>query len=255
MTVEDKKAKIRGVVEELKARSVSHETFRPYHEKVRTALQTIDAQIESIEEQYRRAVGDVEELEEDDQVKKGHNDQSFYPHRYVEALKEKFALQEQFVTWSGVAQHISRIAVEKYAEALSESRALDIERDAMKRFAEYQQRQENFHQKLIEDRLRVLEDAQRREIDWFKKEVIGALTDLYREMNAGKSGVVDEKSLKQRFERTPPPPVIKPVVVEAPESTPASSSGPDPFGELPKHNGASKARAKLDTLGFSEDDE
>jgi hypothetical protein len=83
--------------------------------------------------------------------------QSNVPREIYECVWNMWSYLKQMNTWITLLMRMFRTASQKFAKALSKVRDLDIEKESLNRFSDVQKREQEFHEKVVQDALKRVE--------------------------------------------------------------------------------------------------
>lgn len=131
----DNESQIRRIFEEVKNSSITHENHEKYYDKIMNTLAIIHAQIENEYSQYLELEAEYAKLGKQERTKKAIEDK-IVPLDVFATYVNMSRRERQITSWLILAHEITETSLKKFGTALSDAKAFEIKRDALREMRE-----------------------------------------------------------------------------------------------------------------------
>ena len=148
---------VKSILEELNQASISIGNCKKYFDKIRNTEQIITAQIENNKTDYNDQMARFKDMTGKQSFKDGY-DQGIVSAKLYDHVKDMNKTLQDTYGWRSLQKELNSLFLDKVMEIVGETKALDIERDALNRFSAMQKQEHQFLSELMQKRYQVLED-------------------------------------------------------------------------------------------------
>src|SRR3989304_2821283 len=189
-------SKIKTYLNEIEKFNLMHSNYRDFGQRIKASETVIDTQIEQNYVSYEERDEQLKSIIQSESFKKQMGD-GIIPIETFHLLWELHKSLKNIGAWQSYLIDIYRMGNRKMLDTLGETKAIDMERQVLERFAEYQKRNGDLVVEIVNNKVKFLEEKHFH----FTERLLKEMAAQMKEMNNGFIMAIKELSVSMPKEK------------------------------------------------------